>query len=69
MTIVDRIEQETRKKKEEFEKEPEFQSLRDFYSEMQSLGIAKKPEYSMPPLDTIGRRLYETAHSSTRKLF
>jgi hypothetical protein len=48
----------------------EYARLRDFYIEIQELGIAKKPEYDLPLLDTIGRKLYEFKHSvSRRKIF
>ena len=44
-------------KDREFSSDPGFVKLRDFYAEMKRLGIAQKQEYSLPPLDTVGRRL------------
>jgi hypothetical protein len=35
----------------------DLKNLKDFYDRMKEAGIAKKPEYTLPPLDTIGRRL------------
>ncbi len=41
--------------------------LAEFYAEMRRLGIAKKQEYSLPPLDTIGRQLYRSMSSANNK--
>ena len=45
----------------------EYTRLRDFYDEMQKSGGAKKPEYDLPPLDTIGRNLYEMKSCVSKK--
>jgi hypothetical protein len=37
---------------------PDFQRLRDFYEEKKKEGVIKKQEYTIPPMDTIGRVLY-----------
>ena len=37
---------------------PEFQRLREFYEQKKKEGVVKKQEYDLPPLDTIGRSLY-----------
>ena len=67
MAIVEELQKELEKKKETLEKNKEFVRLREFYAEMQELGVAKKPEYNLPPLDTIGRHLYEINHSVLKK--
>ena len=67
MTLVEEIQKEIEEKKESLKDNKEYASLRDFYVEMQELGVAKKPEYDLPPLDTIGRRLYEVKHSVSKK--
>jgi hypothetical protein len=38
--------------------DPAFQNLREFYEKMKKDGIAIKQEYTLPPLDTVGRSLY-----------
>ena len=40
-----------------------FVELQAFYVEMQQLGLARQQEYSLPPLDTAGRRVYELTES------
>ncbi len=67
MAIVEELQRELEKKKETLEKNKEYVRLREFYIEMQELGVAKKPEYTLPPLDTIGRHLYEISHSVSKK--
>jgi hypothetical protein len=67
MTLAEEVKKEIEEKKESLKDNKEYVRLRDFYIEMQELGIAKKPEYDLPPLDTIGRKLYELKHSVARK--
>ncbi len=67
MTLVEEIQKEVAEKKESLKDNKEYVCLRDFYFEMQKLGVAKKTEYDLPPLDTIGRRLYEVKHTVLKK--
>jgi hypothetical protein len=67
MTLADEVRKEIEEKKETLKDNKEYVRLRDFYIEMQELGVAKKTEYDLPPLDTIGRHLYEISHSVSRK--
>lgn len=67
MTLVEEIQKEVEEKKESLKDNKEYVRLRDFYVEMQELGLAKKTEYDLPPLDTIGRRLYEVRHTVSKK--
>lgn len=67
MAIVEEIKKEINERKESLKDNEEYVRLRDFYIEMQELGIVKKAEYDLPPLDTIGRRLYEVRHSASKK--
>jgi hypothetical protein len=67
MTIVEEIQKELEEKKRTFENNKEYVRLRDFYDEMQKLGVTKKSEYDLPPVDTIGRNLYELRHSVSKK--
>ncbi len=36
----------------------DLQHLRDFYEEKKREGIAVTQEYTLPPMDTVGRSLY-----------
>lgn len=67
MTIVEEIQKELVEKKELLEKSKGFKELQEFYTEMQELGVAKKPQYDLPPIDTIGRHLYEVRHTANKK--
>ena len=57
MQISKRVQKAMKETKRDFAKDPGFVKLSEFYQKMQNAGIAKKQEYSLPPLDTIGRRL------------
>lgn len=46
----------------EREKNPNFQQLRDFYETMKNDGLVIKQGYTLPPVDTIGRSLFEPLH-------
>lgn len=67
MTLVEEIQKEIEEKKESLKDNKEYVRLRDFYVEMQKSGGAKKPEYDLPPLDTIGRNLYEMKNCVSKK--
>jgi len=59
MSLTDQVQQVIEAGPPKTVETPEFAKLRDFYVEMQRLGIATKQEYNLPPLDTVGRRLHE----------
>lgn len=59
MSIVKRVKDATREIHKELAGTPEFDRLNDFYNRMKESGIAKKQKYSLPPIDTIGRDLYQ----------
>lgn len=50
----------------EFASDPEFVRLREFYEEMKRQGLALKQEYSLPPLDTAGQRIYQAQQEAFR---
>lgn len=58
MEIVDKLKQVLTEEEEERTENPNFQKLRDFYETMKKEGIAINQGYKLPPIDTIGRRLY-----------
>ena len=39
--------------------ESKTSKLTEYYEQVKKLGIVKKQEYNIPPIDTVGRRLYE----------
>lgn len=49
------------------EQSSDYRTLRDFYEAKKREGVALKPEYSLPQLDTVGRSLHRSAHSSEDK--
>ena len=34
---------------------PDFERLREFYEKKKSEGLVRKQEYTLPPMDTVGR--------------
>ena len=56
METTNKLEKVLIEKEREFASDPEFVRLREFYEEMKRQGLAKKQEYSLPPLDTVGLR-------------
>ena len=58
MTIEEKVREVLAEEKER-EKNLNFQSLRDFYETMKKEGLLIKQEYKLPPVDTIGRSLYQ----------
>ncbi len=67
MKIEERIQEAIIKTEASLNNNPEFVKLRDFYLAMQESGIAQKQEYTLPPLDTSGRRLHEMTVSKIIK--
>lgn len=55
--IVERVQKELEKWQSNFSQDQKFQELQRFYLEMKAKGIAKKQEYTLPQLDTIGHTL------------
>lgn len=49
-----------------FGSDPDFVRLREFYEEMKRLGLAKRQEYSLPPLDTAGQGLFQVQQEAFR---
>lgn len=39
----------------------DFQHLRDFYEEKKRDGVVVRQEYTLPPMDTVGRSLHTTS--------
>lgn len=59
MSIVDEVKVEAQKRGAQMVMDAKFLELQAFYETMLASGIAIKRPYDIPPLDTIGRSLYE----------
>lgn len=66
MSIEERIKEVLVGEKER-EKSTNFKTLREFYETMKREGLVIKQEYTLPPVDTVGRSLYETAREPSGK--
>ena len=68
MEIIEKVKRVLTDEEDERTSNPNFQKLRDFYETMKKEGIAINQGYKLPPIDTIGRRLYaETASKAGQK--
>ncbi len=68
MEIIEKVKRVLTEEEEERTGNPNFQKLRDFYETMKKEGIATNQGYNLPPIDTIGRRLYaETANRTGQR--
>jgi len=68
MEITEKVKQVLTEEEQERTANPKFQKLRDFYETMKEKGIATNQGYKLPPIDTIGRRLYaDTANRVGQK--
>jgi hypothetical protein len=38
---------------------PDFERLRQFYEEKKKEGLVRKQEYTLPPMDTVGRTSFQ----------
>jgi hypothetical protein len=59
MTITEEVALVIANGQEHRKEDSQFAELQAFYEEMKRLGIAKKPEYTAPQLDTVGRGFYK----------
>ena len=68
MEITEKVKRVLTEEEEERTNNSDFQKLRDFYETMKKEGIATNQGYKLPPIDTIGRRLYaETANKAGQR--
>jgi len=59
MPITEEIKTILKDKQEEMEKKPDYRKFVDKYNDLIERGIIKKQKYEIPPIDTIGARLYQ----------
>ena len=62
MTIVEKIRQLTEQQRANFRQDANFLKIEEFYKIAVEAGIAKRPEYNLPQIDTLGVVL-QTQHS------
>jgi len=62
MSIEPAIKRALEKGRDQFKDDAKFRALEDYYREMQKRGWVKQPEYTIPPIDTAGRRRFQ-AHT------
>ncbi len=63
MSTVNELERILEQNKEKFET-ADLKRFQDFLEQMQLLGLVKKEGYSIPPIDTLGKKLYESFRAS-----
>jgi hypothetical protein len=67
MAIEERIKkalEDEEKKKGDSES---FKNLRDFYNQMKDGGFVVQQDYSLPPIDTVGRTRFVAAQDAEKK--
>ncbi|MFN3998786.1 hypothetical protein [Algoriphagus sp.] len=58
-TLAEKIQKESEKMETVLKDDTHFKELKDFYEKIRKLGLNSPIGYSIPPLDTIGKRLYQ----------
>lgn len=66
MSVTERVQQVV-VDSSELVQNKDFIKLHAFYEEMEQAGIVRKPQYTLPPLDTIGKRFHELMASQLRR--
>ena len=61
MDISDKIDEVLNNNKDLVNSSSEYARLKDYYERMKNEGFIAQQEYNLPPLDTVGRRFYESA--------
>lgn len=59
MSLVENVKKVVEEKEETMKGCGEYSELSAFYTRMKELGFVRKQEYTIPPLDTTGRRVQE----------
>lgn len=60
MSIEESVKKVLKDDGKEREKSENFRNLRDFYQQMKDEGLVIQQDYTLPPIDTIGRSFYAT---------
>ncbi|MCX6249687.1 MAG: hypothetical protein NTX61_02945 [Bacteroidetes bacterium] len=56
--LVDKLTTLIKEKNQSFQSDKTFAEFEEYHEEMRNLGISKKQDYNISPIDTIGRRFY-----------
>ncbi|HHT52267.1 MAG: hypothetical protein PHR19_05920 [Bacteroidales bacterium] len=59
-TISEKVRKITEDQLDKFSKDSKYNELKDYYTEMKNKGLISPQTYNIPPLDTIGERLYNS---------
>lgn len=60
MSTVNEVRETLEQHGEHLARDPQFCELQEFYQEMVKDGLVLRQEYSLPPLDTVGREIYHS---------
>jgi len=58
ISLSDKLIEVIEKKNKLFESDKTYIEYEEYHEQMRRLGISKKQEYNISPVDTIGRRFY-----------
>ncbi|MCK9399782.1 MAG: hypothetical protein M0Q51_07260 [Bacteroidales bacterium] len=58
ISLIDKLTEVIEKKNKLFESDKIYIEYEEYHEQMRRLGISKKQEYNISPVDTIGRRFY-----------
>ncbi len=58
MNIEDKVKTLNKEQGDNFRKDQDFVKMEEFYKQAIDSGLARKPEYSLPQIDTIGSIFY-----------
>lgn len=67
MNTVEKLIETLEKEQQKSEGNADIIKLQDFLKEMKRLGLVKMQDYSIPPVDTLGRRFYENHKTASNK--
>jgi hypothetical protein len=59
MSLAENVKRIVEQNEEAMKGSREYRELSVFYAKMKELGLVRKQEYTIPPLDTTGRRVRE----------
>ena len=68
MTIAERIDEVLLREREKPKQNNQVAEFHALQSEMERIGFSIKPEYTLPPLDTIGRKAFEFTAAKAPKI-
>ncbi len=61
MQTIEKLQAEQQKNQKKIEKDQKLKDLTAFLQDMEKQGLVKKQTYTIPPVDTIGKRLFESS--------